>query len=96
MAHKEKALLKNNKTGETSELIVDGAFVAIGHVPSTEIFKGKIELDEKGYIAVKNHTKTNIEGVFVAGDVHDYNYRQAATAVGFGCMAAMETIKFLD
>jgi len=92
----EKALLKNNKTGETSELIIDGAFVAIGHIPSTEIFKGKIELDKKGYIAVKDHTRTNIEGVFVAGDVHDYNYRQAATAVGFGCMAAMETIKFLD
>ncbi|MEJ2347894.1 MAG: thioredoxin-disulfide reductase [Patescibacteria group bacterium] len=92
----EKVLLKNNKTGETSEIAADGAFVAIGHAPSTEIFKGKIELDEKGYIAVKDHTQTSVEGVFVAGDVHDYQYRQAVTAAGFGCMASLEVLKFLD
>jgi thioredoxin reductase (NADPH) len=92
----EKVLLKNNKTGETSEIAVDGAFVAIGHTPSTEIFKGKIELDKKGYIAVKDHTQTSVEGVFVAGDVHDYQYRQAVTAAGFGCMASLEVLKFLD
>jgi thioredoxin reductase (NADPH) len=74
----------------------EGLFVAIGHVPATEIFKGKIELDQKGYVKVKDHTKTNVEGVFVAGDVHDYHYRQAITAAGFGCMAAMDLLKYLD
>lgn len=92
----EKVKLKNDKTGETSEIAVDGAFVAIGHIPSTQIFKGPIELDAKGYIVVHNHTKTNVPGVFVAGDVHDYHYRQAVTAAGFGCMAALETLKYLE
>ena len=81
--------LKNNKTGETSKIDLDGVFVAIGHIPNTMKFKG-IELDEKGYIVVHNHTKTNTEGVFVAGDVHDSHYRQAVTAAGYGCMAALE------
>lgn len=92
----ERVVLKNNKTNETSELVVDGAFVAIGHTPSTQIFKGPVELDEKGYVVVKDHTKTNIPGVFVAGDVHDYRYRQAITAAGFGCMAAMDALKYLE
>ncbi len=92
----EKILLEDTKTGKTSELVVEGAFVAIGHIPSTDIFKGKVELDEKGYIVVSNHTKASTEGVFVAGDVHDYHYRQAVTAAGFGCMAGMETLKYLD
>jgi thioredoxin reductase (NADPH) len=92
----EKVLLKNTKTGSASELVVEGAFVAVGHIPSTNIFKGKVELDEKGYIIVRDHTKTSKEGVFVAGDVHDYHYRQAITAAGFGCMAGMEAIKYLD
>jgi thioredoxin reductase (NADPH) len=92
----EKVLLENTETGETSELVVEGAFVAIGHAPSTDIFKDKVELDEKGYIVVRNHTKTSIEGAFVAGDVHDYYYRQAVTAAGFGCMAGMESLKYLD
>ena len=91
-----KVVLKNNKTSKTSELVVDGAFVAIGHSPSTQKFKGSIELDEKGYIVVRDHIKTNIPGVFVAGDVHDYHYRQAITAAGFGCMAGMDTLKYLD
>jgi len=92
----EKILLENNKTRETSELVVEGAFVAIGHIPSTTVVKGKLELDEKGYIIVRDHTKTSREGIFVAGDVHDYHYRQAVTAAGFGCMAGMEALKYLD
>jgi thioredoxin reductase (NADPH) len=91
-----KVVLKNNKTNKTSELVVDGAFVAISHSPSTQIFKGSIELDKKGYIVVRDHIKTNISGVFVAGDVHDYHYRQAITAAGFGCMAGMDTLKYLE
>jgi len=92
----EKVVLKNNKTKKTSELVIDGAFVAIGHSPSTQTFKGSIELDEKGYVVVRDHIKTNIPGVFVAGDVHDYHYRQAVTAAGFGCMAGMDTLKYLE
>jgi thioredoxin reductase (NADPH) len=92
----EKVLLEDIKTGEKSDLTAEGAFVAIGHLPSTSIFKDKIELDEKDYIAVKNHTKTSVEGAFVAGDVHDYHYRQAVTAAGFGCMAGMEVLKYID
>jgi thioredoxin reductase (NADPH) len=74
----------------------EGIFVAIGHIPATEIFKGSLDLDEKGYIKVKDHTVTNIKGVYVAGDVHDHHYRQAITAAGFGCMAAMDLLKHLD
>jgi len=86
--------LKNNKTNEFSKIDIDGVFVAIGHIPNTKIFKG-IELDEKGYVKVRDHTKTNIEGVFVAGDVHDSHYRQAVTAAGYGCAAALESEKWL-
>ncbi|OGH37594.1 MAG: thioredoxin-disulfide reductase [Candidatus Levybacteria bacterium RIFCSPLOWO2_01_FULL_38_21] len=86
--------LRNNKTNEVSKMDLDGVFVAIGHVPNTMKFKG-IDLDEKGYIKVKDHTRTNIEGVFVAGDVHDSHYRQAVTAAGYGCMAALETEHWL-
>ena len=79
------------------ELPLEGLFVAIGHVPSTGVFQDKIELDEKGYVQVHNHTRTSKEnGIFVAGDVHDYNYRQAVTAAGYGCMAGMDALKFLD
>ena len=92
----EKVKLKNTKSGEAAELPIDGAFVAVGHIPATGIFKGPIELDKKGYIVVHDHTKTNILGVFVAGDVHDYHYRQAITAAGFGCMAGMEAVKYLE
>jgi thioredoxin reductase (NADPH) len=94
---KQKGIAAEEKEGYLNwEKKVDGVFVAIGHVPATGIFKGKIELDEKGYIAVKEKTKTNIEGVFVAGDVHDYHYKQAITAAGFGCMAGMDCLKYLD
>jgi thioredoxin reductase (NADPH) len=91
----EKINLKNSKTAEASELIVDGLFIAIGHTPSTMIFKGKIELDEKGYVVAHDRTGTSVPGVFVAGDVEDYRYKQAITAAGFGTMAAMDTLNWL-
>ncbi|UCF06897.1 MAG: thioredoxin-disulfide reductase [bacterium] len=89
-------VLKNVKTGESKELPVDGVFIAIGHDPSTSVFKGKIELDEKGYIVTKNITRTSVPGVFAAGDVQDTRYRQAITAAGSGCMAAIDALKFLE
>ncbi len=96
----EKVIIKNSKDGTTNEMPIDGVFVAIGHVPSTKIFSGKVDLDEKGYIKKMPNDKyqmsTNVDGVFVAGDVHDYHYRQAITAAGFGCQAGMEALKFLD
>ena len=92
--------LRNIKNNETSELAVDGVFVAIGHKPSTEVFTNQIELDEKGYIKRIPNDKfqmaSSISGVFVAGDVHDYHYRQAVTAAGYGCMAALEVLKYLE
>jgi len=89
--------LKNLKTGEVSELETDGAFIAIGHSPNTELFKGVITLDEDNYIVTeKGSTKTNIKGVFAAGDVQDKIYRQAVTAAGTGCMAALEAERFLS
>jgi len=86
--------IKNNKTAETSEVAVQGVFVAIGHLPNTTQFKG-IDLDEKGFIKVYEHTKTNLDRVYVAGDVHDAHYKQAVTAAGFGTMAALDLEKFL-
>lgn len=86
--------LKNNKTNEVSVMDIDGVFVAIGHIPNTKVFKG-VEVDEKGYARVREHTKTNIDGVFVAGDVHDSHYRQAVTAAGYGCAAALEVDRYL-
>ena len=88
--------IKNNKTNEIIDLIVDGLFIAIGHTPSTVVFKGKIELDEKGYVVAHDRTKTSVEGIFVAGDVEDHNYKQAITAAGFGCMAGMDCLKYLS
>ena len=87
--------IRNNKTDKIAEIPVDGIFVAIGHMPNSAVFGG-IETDEQGFIKVKDHTKTNIEGVFVAGDVHDSHYKQAVTAAGFGCMAALEVEKWLS
>lgn len=87
--------LFNNKTNETTEQPVDGVFVAIGHIPNTKMFQG-IELDEKGYIKVRDHYHTNLPGVFTAGDVHDRSYRQAITAAGFGCAAALEAERWIN
>ncbi len=90
------ALIGNNKTGELKQIEVQGFFVAIGHQPNTDIFKNQIELDEQGYIkTIPGSTRTNIEGVFAAGDVQDHIYRQAVTAAGTGCMAAIEAERWL-
>ncbi|CAN5164017.1 thioredoxin-disulfide reductase [soil metagenome] len=91
----ETAVVKNNQTGEITEMPVDGIFVAIGHIPNTKVFSG-IELDNDGYIKVQNHYHTNLSGVFTAGDVHDRSYRQAITAAGFGAGAALETERWLN
>ncbi|MFL6736916.1 MAG: thioredoxin-disulfide reductase [Sphingomonas sp.] len=88
--------VRNKRTGETSRLDVEGAFVAIGHQPATELFKSQIELDDDGYIVVEpGTTKTNVAGVFACGDVMDKIYRQAVTAAGTGCMAALDAEKYL-
>ena len=90
-----QVVIKNLKTGEEKVLDVGGLFVAIGHEPNTKLFKNQIELDDEDYVVLKNKTQTNIEGVFAAGDVHDRNYKQAITAAGFGCMAAIDVDKYL-
>ncbi|KKP47478.1 MAG: Tthioredoxin reductase [Candidatus Woesebacteria bacterium GW2011_GWA1_33_30] len=91
----EEIIIKNVKKEETKTVKLDGMFVAIGHDPSSQIFKGLIDLDEKGYVVPKEGSKTNIEGVFVSGDVHDHTYKQAITAAGYGCMAAMDCLNYL-
>ena len=88
-------MLRDVKTGRTSALDVGGIFVAIGHEPNTKIFEKQVELDAQGYIVLKDHTKTSVQGVFAAGDVHDHRYRQAITAAGFGCMAAIDVDRYL-
>ncbi|MGH1375853.1 MAG: thioredoxin-disulfide reductase [Alphaproteobacteria bacterium] len=89
-------IVKSTKTGETQEIKKDGLFVAIGHDPATELFKGKLDMDESGYIdTAANSTATSIDGIYAAGDVADHIYRQAVTAAGMGCMAALEADRFL-
>ena len=90
------ATLRNVKTGDVETIPVDGVFVAIGHTPNTELFKGSLDMDSEGYLVTKpDSTQTNIAGVYAAGDVQDKIFRQAVTAAGTGCMAALETEKFL-
>ena len=88
--------IKNKKTNAEQTLPVEGVFVAIGHHPNTEFLKGQVETDQTGYIKLKEGNHTSVEGVFAAGDVHDYKYQQAVTASGAGCMAALEVEEFLE
>ena len=92
----EGVLAVNNKTGEETTLDVTGFFVAIGHKPNTDLFKGVLDMNDTGYLITKGKsTKTNLPGVFAAGDVQDHEYRQAVTAAGTGCMAALDAERYL-
>jgi thioredoxin reductase (NADPH) len=94
--HLEGARIRNLVTGEESDLPVTGLFVAIGHVPNTGVFAGQLERDVAGYVVTKGGTRTSVEGVFAAGDVQDHVYRQAVTAAGSGCMAAIDAERWLE
>ena len=89
--------VKNNKTGELTEIPIEGFFVAIGHKPNSDVFAEFIDTDEQGYVVTSSDsTATNVEGVFAAGDLQDKHYRQAVTAAGTGCMAALEAERYLS
>jgi thioredoxin reductase (NADPH) len=92
----EGVRVRNVKTGKQDMLRCDGVFVAIGHEPNTAVFRGQIELDQKGYVVTSNGTSTSVEGVFAAGDVRDFHYRQAITAAGDGCRAAMDAEDYIE
>lgn len=92
----KRVRLKNTQNGKISQLEIDGIFIAIGHKPNTDFLKGQLELDERGYIMVSDETKTSAEGVFVAGDVADFKYRQAVTAAGMGCKAVFDAEEYLE
>ncbi len=89
--------MKNNQTGELETIDITGLFIAIGHKPNTDIFKGQLDMDDAGYLVTKGKsTKTNLPGVFASGDVQDKEYRQAITAAGTGCMAALDAERYLS
>jgi thioredoxin reductase (NADPH) len=94
--HVGSVRLRNPVTNATTEIELEGVFVAIGHDPNTAVFRGKLEMDPNGYLISLNGSKTKVPGVFVAGDVQDHRYRQAVTAAGSGCIAAMDAEKFLE
>ena len=89
-------VIRNSKSGERKEIPVDGVFVAIGHTPNTALFKGQLDMDESGYVVTHDGSRTSVPGVFACGDVQDHIYRQAITAAGSGCMAAIDAEKYLD
>ena len=92
----ESVKVKNSKTGDLTEIKADGIFVAIGHTPMSDLFKGVVDLDEKGFVKKYDGSKTNIPGVFVSGDIHDHHYKQAITAAGYGCEAGMDALEYLS
>jgi thioredoxin reductase (NADPH) len=92
----ESLTLRNTQTNEITNLPVAGVFIAIGHEPTTKVFRGQLDMDENGYLITHDGSQTNVPGVFAAGDVQDHHYRQAVTAAGSGCMAAIDAEKFLD
>jgi len=94
--HVDGVRLRNLQTKETREISLDGVFVAIGHDPNSTVFKGKLDMDSNGYLVAKHGSLTSIPGVFIAGDIQDHRYRQAVTAAGSGCMAAIDAEKFLE
>src|SRR5260221_13060840 len=91
----ENVTLRNTQTNETSILPVEGVFIAIGHEPNTKSFRGELDMDENGYLITHHGSKTNGPGVFAAGDVQDHHYHQAVAAAGSGCIAALDSEKFL-
>ncbi|MDQ1428565.1 MAG: thioredoxin reductase, partial [Acidimicrobiaceae bacterium] len=92
----EGVLVRNIVTEEETDLAIAGLFVAIGHVPNTDLFKGQLDMDENGYLITHEGSLTNVEGVFACGDVQDHIYRQAITAAGSGCMAAIDSERWLE
>jgi thioredoxin reductase (NADPH) len=94
--HVDGLRLRDTKTGAQREMPIEGLFVAIGHRPNTDAFRDWLEVDEKGYLVVHDQTGSAIDGVFIAGDVHDHRYRQAVTAAGDGCKAAIDAERWLE